>query len=258
MENLLEAIDLTKKYKGLTAVDQYSVKISHGEIRGLIGPNGAGKTTTFNLLTALVKSTSGKIMFDGTDITDKRPDQIAHLGICRTFQNIRLFKNLTLLENVLIAVQISKKYNLFSALLSLPSFRREEKQLVEKAVDILEIVGLSHLKDQKARNLPYGDQKRMEIARALAVSPKLLLLDEPAAGMNPNESKELKNLIRGLRDRFNLTILLIEHDMSFVMELCEKIQVLSYGKLIAEGTPDEIRTNPEVISAYLGRTEDHA
>jgi branched-chain amino acid transport system ATP-binding protein len=258
MSILLEAIDLTKKYKGLTAVDQYSVKVGTGEIRGLIGPNGAGKTTTFNLLTAMVKSTSGKIVFDGTDITDKRPDQIAHLGVCRTFQNIRLFKNLTLLENVLIAAQISKKYNLFSTLLSLPSFRQEEKRLADKAVEILEIVGLSHLKDQKARNLPYGDQRRMEIARALAVSPKLLLLDEPAAGMNPNESKDLKNLIRELRDRFNLTILLIEHDMSFVMELCEKIQVLSYGKLIAEGTPDEIRKNPEVITAYLGRTEEHA
>jgi branched-chain amino acid transport system ATP-binding protein len=258
MEPLLQAMDLTKKYKGLTAVDQYSVKVSPGEIRGLIGPNGAGKTTTFNLLTAMVKSTSGQILFKGTDITDKRPDQIAHLGICRTFQNIRLFKNLTVLENVLISAQISKKYNLFSVLLSLPSFRAEEKQLVEQTLEILENLGLIHLKDQKARNLSYGDQRRTEIARALAISPKLLLLDEPAAGMNPNESNELKALIRSLRDRFKLTILLIEHDMSFVMDLCEKIQVLCYGKLIAEGTPDEIRKDPEVISAYLGRVEDHA
>nr|WP_169726444.1 ABC transporter ATP-binding protein [Desulfotruncus alcoholivorax] len=222
----MEAIELTKQYKGLKAVSNYSVKISPGEIRGLIGPNGAGKTTTFNLLTSMVKSTSGNIYFEGKNITGIRADQIAHLGICRTFQNIRLFKNLTVLENVLIAAQIKKKYNFMSVLLSSPSFLREEKHLVDQSLELLETMGLIHAKDMKARNLPYGQQRKLEIARALAVRPKILLLDEPAAGMNPSESTELMGLIRYLRDKFDLTIFLIEHDMKFVMNLCEKIQVL--------------------------------
>lgn len=258
MTVLLEAKDLTKQYKGLLAVNNYSVQIGQGEIRGLIGPNGAGKTTTFNLLTAMVKSTSGTIRFEDKDITKMNPDQIAKYGICRTFQNIRLFKNLTVLENVLIACQIKKQYNLLSALLSLPSFLKEEKHLVAQTIELLDAMGLFEARDLKARNLPYGDQRRLEIARALAVKPKLLLLDEPAAGMNPRESSELMNLIRDLRDKFNLTILLIEHDMQFVMSLCEKIQVLNYGKLIAEGSADEIRNNSAVISAYLGRVAEGA
>ncbi|MHB1651285.1 MAG: ABC transporter ATP-binding protein [Desulfitobacteriaceae bacterium] len=252
MTVLLEAVDLTKKYKGLTAVDKYSVKISRGEIRGLIGPNGAGKTTTFNLLTAMVKSTSGKIVLAGKEITGLRPDQIAGLGVARTFQNIRLFKNLSVLENVLIAAQISKHYNFLETLFSLPSFLKEEKDLKERSLQLLEIFDLSKYQDMKARNLPYGAQRKLEIARALAVKPELLLLDEPAAGMNPNESSELMHLVREIRNHFDLTILLIEHDMHFVMELCDKIQVLNYGKLIAEGTAEEIQNNPEVISAYLG------
>jgi branched-chain amino acid transport system ATP-binding protein len=255
---LLKATDLTKKYEALTAVDNYSVEIQEGQIRGLIGPNGAGKTTTFNLLTAMIRSTSGSIVFMDQEITGKRPDQIAQAGICRTFQNIRLFKNLTALDNVLIGAQISKKYNLISTILSLPSFRRDEKRLKDNAVEILKKMGLEKLKDTKARNLSYGDQRKLEIARALAVDPKILLLDEPAAGMNQNESSELMNLIRELRDYFNLTILLIEHDMHFVMELCEVIQVLNYGKIIAEGTPTEIQNNPEVITAYLGRASESA
>ncbi|MDO7785756.1 ABC transporter ATP-binding protein [Desulforamulus aquiferis] len=255
---MLEAKELTKQYKGLRAVADYSVRIKQGEIRGLIGPNGAGKTTTFNLLTSLVKSTSGTIYFEGKDITGIRPDQIAEMGICRTFQNIRLFKNLTVLENVLIATQINKNYNFLSVLLSLPSFLKEEKRLINYSLEILETMGLLYAKDIKARNLPYGQQRKLEIARALAVKPKLLLLDEPAAGMNPKESLELMELIRLLRGKFKLTILLIEHDMKFVMNLCEQIQVLSYGMLIAEGTAEEIRNNPEVISAYLGRAAEGA
>lgn len=258
MDYLLEVSGLTKKYKGLTAVSDYSLNMKQGEIRGLIGPNGAGKTTTFNLLTSMVQSTSGTIQLDGKNITGMRPDEIAQLGICRTFQNIRLFKELTVLENVLITVQIKKKYNLLSALLSLPSFLKEEKQLTGQALGLLDTMGLLYAKDQKARSLPYGEQRKLEIARALGVKPRLLLLDEPAAGMNPRESIELMELIRGLRERYNLTILLIEHDMHFVMNLCERIQVLNYGKLIAEGTAEEVRNNPEVISAYLGRVAEGA
>ncbi|MFM1654617.1 ABC transporter ATP-binding protein [Brevibacillus sp. B_LB10_24] len=255
---ILEAINLTKRYKGLTAVDSFCLKIEPGIIRGLIGPNGAGKTTVFNLLTSLVQMTEGQITFLGQDITGKRPDEVAKLGLSRTFQNIRLFKKLTVLENVMVAAQIHKKYGFFSTVFGLPQFLREERAIKETSEHLLEVVGLAHLRDQQAKNLPYGDQRRLEIARALAVSPKLLLLDEPAAGMNPQESIELSEMIREIRQQFNLSILLIEHDMPFVMDLCEKIQVLNYGKLIAEGTPEEIRTNPDVIKAYLGRAASHA
>lgn len=255
---VLEATNLTKKYKGLTAVDSYSIKINKGEIRGLIGPNGAGKTTTFNLLTSMVKITEGNIAFKGIDITNKRPDEIAKLGISRTFQNIRLFKELTVLENVMVAAQMEKKYDFFSAMLSLPKFIRGETEIRKKADNYLDKVGLLDFKESKAKNLSYGDQRKLEIARALAVQPELLLLDEPAAGMNPNETKELSKLVKNIRDEFNLSIFLIEHDIRFVMELCDKIQVLNYGKLIAEGTPDEIRENPEVIAAYLGRSTKDA
>ncbi|MCM3409523.1 ABC transporter ATP-binding protein [Metabacillus litoralis] len=255
---ILEATNLVKKYKGLTAVDSYSVNIEEGEIRGLIGPNGAGKTTTFNLLTSMVPITEGNIRFLDKDITNKRPDQIAMLGISRTFQNIRLFKELTVLENVMIAAQIKKKYSFFESLMSLPKFIKEEKEIKKQAENLLEKVGLIDLLDYKAKNLSYGNQRKLEIARALAVEPKLLLLDEPAAGMNPNETIELSTMIRELKKELNLSILLIEHDVRFVMELCDKIQVLNYGKLIAEGTPKEIRENPEVIRAYLGRSTENA
>nr|WP_306220640.1 ABC transporter ATP-binding protein [Cohnella sp. WQ 127256] len=234
------------------------MRIEPGIIHGLIGPNGAGKTTVFNMLTSLVQPTEGKVLFLGEDITRKRPDQIAGLGLARTFQNIRLFKELSVLENIMIAAQIHKKYGLFSTLLCLPSFKQEEKEIVHKAEQLLETVGLIALKDHKARSLSYGNQRKLEIARALALSPKLLLLDEPAAGMNPNESIELMTMIKNIRDQYDLSILLIEHDIPFVMKLCEHIQVLNYGQLIAEGNPEEIRSNPEVIRAYLGRAAEHA
>lgn len=252
---ILEANNLTKKYKGLTAVDNYSLSMKEGEIRGLIGPNGAGKTTTFNLLTAMIPVTSGTIKFLGKDVTNKRPDDISKLGIARTFQNIRLFKELSLLENVVIGMQQRKTYGFMSTVLSLPKFLKEEKYLKEEAELLLKRMGLLHLKNQKAKNLSYGNQRKLEIARALASNPKLLLLDEPAAGMNPNETIELSHMIKEIQDEFNLSILLIEHDVRFVMNLCDKIQVLNYGKLIAEGSPDEIKENPEVITAYLGRSK---
>jgi branched-chain amino acid transport system ATP-binding protein len=255
---ILEATNLVKRYKGLTAVDSYSVNIEEGEIRGLIGPNGAGKTTTFNLLTSMVPITEGKIRFLDKDITNKRPDQIAALGISRTFQNIRLFRELTVLQNVMIAAQIKKRYSFIESLFSMPKFMKEEKEIKKHSESLLEKVGLKDLLDYKAKNLSYGNQRKLEIARALAVEPKLLLLDEPAAGMNPNETIELSTMIKELKKEFNLSILLIEHDVRFVMELCDKIQVLNYGKLIAEGTPKEIRENPEVIRAYLGRSTENA
>lgn len=255
---ILEATNLVKRYKGLTAVDLYSVQIEEGQIRGLIGPNGAGKTTTFNLLTSMVPITEGTIKFLNKEITNKRPDQIATLGISRTFQNIRLFKELSVLQNVMIAVQVKKNYHFISTILSLPSFLKEEKELTKSAESLLEKVGLLEYREYKAKNLSYGNQRKLEIARALAVQPKLLLLDEPAAGMNPNETVELSRMIKDVKEVFNLSILLIEHDVRFVMELCDKIQVLNYGKLIAEGTPSEIRENPEVIRAYLGRSAEHA
>ena len=255
---ILEAVNLTKKYRGLTAVQSYSLRLKPGIIHGLIGPNGAGKTTVFNMLTSLVKPTEGQVLFLGKDITNSRPDQIAKLGIARTFQNIRLFKGLTVLENVLIAAQAHKTYGFLSALFYLPSFMKGEKEILHKAEELLSTVGLEKMKDHKAGSLSYGNQRKLEIARALALNPKLLLLDEPAAGMNPNESIELMNMIQTIRDTYNLSILLIEHDIPFVMKLCGHIQVLNYGQLIAEGTPEEIRSNPEVIKAYLGRSAEHA
>lgn len=255
---ILEAVHLTKKYRGLTAVDSYSLRIEAGKIYGLIGPNGAGKTTIFNMLTSLVKPTEGRIEFRGQNVTGIRPDRIARLGLARTFQNIRLFKDLSALDNVVVAAQAHKKYGFLSTLLGLPSFAGEERQIRLKAEQLLEEVGLFEFKDWKALNLSYGNRRKLEIARALALEPKLLLLDEPAAGMNPNETFELMRMIRDIRDRYDLSILLIEHDIPFVMKLCEHIQVLNYGKLIAEGDPREVRANPEVIKAYLGRRAERA
>ncbi len=255
---ILEAVNLTKKYRGLTAVQSYTLRIKPGIIHGLIGPNGAGKTTVFNMLTSLVKPTEGKVLFLGQDITGLRPDQIARLGIARTFQNIRLFKGLTVLENVMVAAQTHKTYGLLSTLFCLPGFLRGEREIVRQSEELLETVGLIPWKNHKAGSLSYGNQRKLEIARALALKPKLLLLDEPAAGMNPNESAELMNMIQTIRDTYNLSILLIEHDIPFVMKLCGHIQVMNYGQLIAEGTPGEIRSNPEVIQAYLGRSAEHA
>lgn len=257
-EAILSVTGLTKKFKGLVAVNNYHLELYPGEIVGLIGPNGAGKTTVFNLLTGIFPATGGRVLIRGQDITGCGPDRIARLGIARTFQNIRLFGGLTVLQNLLTAVQIHKKYNLGSVIFSLASFSREERELAARAESYLKALDIGHYRDSLAKNLPYGAQRKLEIARALATGPRVLLLDEPAAGMNPQESTELMHTIRRLRDEFKITVVLIEHDMHVVMNLCERLQVLSYGKIIAKGTPDEIRANPTVIDAYLGRSATSA
>lgn len=249
---LLKTTNLTRIFGGLAAVSDVSIDINEHELVGLIGPNGAGKTTLFNLLTGVYEPSAGTIEFREKSIGGMAPYAITKLGIARTFQNIRLFKNLTVLDNVKIAMNKNIKYHSISAILRLPSYYQEEERVEELAWKLLDVV---HLKDkglELAKNLPYGEQRRLEIARALATEPKLLFLDEPAAGMNPQETKDLTILIRHIQKQFGLTIVLIEHDMSLVMSLCEKIYVLDYGKCIASGNPEEIRNNPRVIEAYLG------
>lgn len=253
MDLILEVNNISKHFRGLKALVDYSLRLEKNSIVGLIGPNGAGKTTVFNILTGMYQPNGGTIRLDGREITGLSPDRVVALGLARTFQNLRLFKELTVIDNVLIGAQMHKQYNLLSTIACLPSFFNNERKLREKAMDILEVMGLAGDADQLAGNLPYGGQRKLEIARALATNPKVLLLDEPAAGMNPKESKELIHTIRSLRDDFNLTVLLIEHDMRVVMNLCEQIQVLSYGEIIAEGEPAEIQSNAQVIEAYLGR-----
>jgi len=255
---VLAVNNLTKAFGGLKAVSGVKMEINQGELIGLIGPNGAGKTTIFNLLTGVYEPTEGEIVFLGKNTRNLKPYQVNQLGMARTFQNIRLFNDLTVLDNVKIAYHSHAKHGIVSSILRLPSFYRGEEEMTEKAMEFLKIFKLEAKKDEIAKNLPYGEQRRLEIARALAAQPKLLLLDEPAAGMNPNETRELMELIRWIRDNFNLTILLIEHDMSLVMGVCERIYVLDYGQLIALGTPDEIRNNPKVIEAYLGEEVAHA
>ena len=254
-EVLLDVAHLSIQFGGLRAVDDLSMQIRKGELYGLIGPNGAGKTTVFNLLTGVYKPTEGIIRLDGTDITGKKTAQINMAGIARTFQNIRLFSEMTVLDNVLVGMHNNVRYPLVSSLLHLPSFHRKEREAREQAMELLGIFDMQKMASWQAGSLPYGAQRRLEIVRALATKPKLLLLDEPAAGMNPAETAELMEVIRSIRDRFGIAILLIEHDMSLVMGICEGIAVLNYGKIIAKGTPDEIRNNPAVIEAYLGKQE---
>ncbi|MCR4440807.1 MAG: ABC transporter ATP-binding protein [Peptococcaceae bacterium] len=255
---LLAITNLSKSFGGLSAVSNFNLELQPGELVGLIGPNGAGKTTVFNLLTGVYEPTEGDIEFNNESIIGLKPYEITQRGIARTFQNIRLFGNLSVLDNVRIAYHSHVKYSPASAVLRLASYHREEEMLTRKAVDFLKIFNLDGKKDETAKNLPYGQQRRLEIARALAAQPKLLLLDEPAAGMNPHETQELMNLIKWIRQEFDLTILLIEHDMSLVMGACERIYVLDYGLIIAHGSPQEIKSNPRVIEAYLGEEVAYA
>ncbi len=249
---ILEAKSMTRRFGGLVAVNNVSFTVNEHEIFGLIGPNGAGKTTLFNLITAFIPLSSGELRYQGANISRLRPHQIANLGIARTFQNIRLFGELSALENIVIARHLHNTSNVLTGVLGLPRARREEKKSRRKALELLEMVGLSDRADEKAKNFAYGDQRRLEIARALALEPQILLLDEPAAGMNPNEKQQLSEFIRSLREQFNLTIVLIEHHVPLVMGLCDRIAVLDFGQLIALGEPAVVRNNPAVIEAYLG------
>lgn len=249
---ILEAQALTRRFGGLTAVDRVSFAVNRHEIFGLIGPNGAGKTTLFNLITGLIAPSSGQMQFQGRMIVRQHPYQIAAQGIARTFQNVRLFGNLTALENVMIGRHIHTHSNLISGILGLPTALQQEQKTVQRARELLDLVGLSDHATVKATNFAYGDQRRLEIARALALDPKVLLLDEPAAGMNPSEKQQLSQFIRTLRQEFQLTILLIEHHVPLVMGLCDRIAVLDFGQLIALGDPTQVRTDPAVIEAYLG------
>lgn len=252
---LLQADNLTIRFGGLAAVSDFSININEGELMGLIGPNGAGKTTIFNLLTGVYTPTEGKILFNGDYVHGKKPFEITQKQVCRTFQNIRLFKNMSVLDNVKIPYSFQARYTLLESVLRLPRFFQGEKEIEEKSLELVEAFGLLSKKDELANNLSYGEQRRLEIARALAAKPRLLLLDEPAAGMNPQETLELMELVKWIREKYKITILLIEHDMKFVMGLCERIIVVDYGSIIAEGTPEEIRLNPRVIKAYLGEED---
>ncbi|MDO5033258.1 MAG: ABC transporter ATP-binding protein [Eubacteriales bacterium] len=252
---ILEVKQLTKKFGGLTAVDNLSFEIEEGAIYGLIGPNGAGKTTVFNMLTSVYTPSSGDIIFNGKSIVGLGSHEIARAGITRTFQNIRLFGDMTVYENVLTACHLNTDYTVLDSFLHNGKFRQGEKQIMIEAERLLQRMGLADRRHIISRNLPYGDQRRLEIARAIALHPKLLLLDEPAAGMNPDETLALMETIRKIRDDFQLTILLIEHHMDLVMNICEQMTVINFGKELAKGTADQVQNNPQVIEAYLGKKE---
>lgn len=249
---LLEINNLGISFGGLRAVDNFSITIEKGQLYGLIGPNGAGKTTIFNLLTGVYKPNAGTVLLDGNNITGKKTVDINRAGIARTFQNIRLFKDLTVLDNVKTGLHNSHPYSTVAGILRLPNYYKVEKQMDEKAVALLKVFDLDKEKDTLASNLPYGKQRKLEIARALATGPKLLLLDEPAAGMNPNETAELMDTIRFVRDNFDMTILLIEHDMKLVSGICERLTVLNFGQVLTQGKTADVLHDPEVIKAYLG------
>ena len=255
---VLDVRNLGIDFGGLTAVDSFNITIGPTEISGLIGPNGAGKTTIFNLLTGVYQPTRGSVLVNGIDIKGMPIHKVNKLGIARTFQNIRLFTDMTALDNVKVGMHNNIKCSFVESLLHLPSYRRSEEKANQKAMELLEFMGLAEFADVKAGSLPYGVQRRLEIVRALATNPSIILLDEPAAGMNPSETAELMHQIRRIRDAFHIAIFLIEHDMNLVMNVCEAIAVVNYGRIIAKGTPEEIRANPAVIEAYLGKEESDA
>ena len=259
MENkkpLLVAKDISISFGALKAVDSFNLEINSGELIGLIGPNGAGKTTVFNILTGVYNASSGEYTLDGENVVKTSTSALVKKGLARTFQNIRLFKYLSVLDNVVAAYNFRMKYGILSGMLRFPNFWREEKEAKEKAMALLKIFDLDKYAGIHAGNLPYGEQRKLEIARAMATEPKILLLDEPAAGMNPKETEDLMNTIKLIRDKFGIAVLLIEHDMKLVLGICERLVVLNYGQILASGDPKEVINNPQVVEAYLGKEED--